>query len=121
MIDDKSLHDTIIDDLGLNFDLKLPDSIPTALITQEFIEEMKHVIINGGGYMNKTIFKATNLLFCKYLHHDSILEVNVSSKNRRIMVNVFNNEESIKTVETLLPPLERAAKEISALIHDSQN
>lgn len=104
---------SIIDqDLKLEYMLQLPPSLETSFIAKEFEQE--------GIFMD-----AAYKLFAKYIDNSAHLQVNISSKIRRELTEIFqqasntkgkNNEQLIMDI---LPLIEKAVKEVSYLMNDS--
>mmetsp|Transcript_20643 Transcript_20643/g.18223 ORF Transcript_20643/g.18223 Transcript_20643/m.18223 type:complete len:125 (+) Transcript_20643:2-376(+) len=95
--------------LNLEFDIILPQSVPTSEISNAFNENE----------IEESFIQCSYRLYSKYIDSSqAMMEVNISSQLRTKLINVFRDRQALK-LKDILPLMEAAAKEISHLMNDS--
>eukprot|EP01084_Bolivina_argentea_P023890 44616_1 len=115
------LRKKINDEIGLLYDLNFPESLPLSVIAKEFTENMNTIDMDDWNKINEYVWSALNEMYDKYINENTAdLEVNISSRKRKAIKNVFENNVVEKTIENILPPMEHCVMEISLLLNDSR-
>ena len=109
----------IIQELELTYTLNLPMSAPRSpTIRRHTNDSSLDLHEKKEGY-----FKSIKKLYTKYLDQNAILEVNVSYKTRRALIETFGNlnesESDRDAFIATLPVIEKAVVEVSMLMLDS--
>eukprot|EP01083_Nonionella_stella_P167161 561089_1 len=117
MLRNETLNDKIVNELQLEYEFNLPDSIPLSLIVSEFGDAMEERSVDLD--LNYIVYHAINQIFCKYIRRYAALEVNISSAVRYNLENMFLVETTENQIECVLPLMEAAVVEVSSLMSDS--
>eukprot|EP01084_Bolivina_argentea_P197895 339020_1 len=124
MLQKKNFKHIIENKLNLTYTITIPDSAPMSIIARG-LSEMIHNESIGNAFIT-----ATKTLVDKYIDYTAVLEVNISSRMRNQVLNVFKTlQQTNKSImchsdETLigmvLPLLEECVNEVSYLMNDTQ-